>query len=150
MADKLTILKMCFASIDVSNDMLQEIAEIAEVRQVLADEIIYRDHEESRKLYIVVSGQVDVQYLLKSGRRKTLDSCFKGDYLLWSALIEPHQTNSIGVCRSETVLLAIDGQKLLEICERNPVFGYRLMKSIASVIRRRLAAARKQLSFLDL
>lgn len=70
-----------------------------------------------------------------------------GDYLLWSALIAPNKTNSIGVSRAQSELMAIDGKKLLAICERDTEFGYRMMSLIASVIRRRLQASRQQLSF---
>lgn len=128
-------------------ETLAEVEKICEVKKFSANDIVYREHEDSRYLYIVLSGQIDVQYLLKDGRRKTLDTCQPGDYLLWSALIAPHQTNSIGICRAESELLSIDGKKLLEICDKDTEFGYRIMSLIASVIRRRLQASRYQLSF---
>lgn len=125
---------------------LDELEKCCEIKTFKANEIIYREHENSGHLFIVLSGQVDVQYLLKDGRRKTLDTCLKGDHLLWSAVIEPHETNSIGICRAEADLLSIDGQKVLAICEKDPAFGYRLMSLIASVIRRRLQMARSQIT----
>ncbi|MDD3586279.1 MAG: Crp/Fnr family transcriptional regulator [Thermoguttaceae bacterium] len=133
----------------ISADTLQQIEQICELKTFETNEIIYREHENSRLLYFVVSGQVDVQYLLKDGRRKTLDTCLTGDLLLWSAVTEPHETNSIGICRAHSELLAIDGQKLLKICDQDTQFGFRMMSLIASVIRRRLQAARQQLSTSD-
>lgn len=133
-----------------SSETLEEIAACCELKKFSANEIIYREHENSRFWFIVISGQVDVQYLLKDGRRKTLDTCLRGDHLLWSALIEPHETNSIGITRAETDLLCIDGKQLLAICAKDTSFGFRMMSLVASVIRRRLQAARKQLSFSDL
>lgn len=130
----------------ISEETLRQIEQICELKTFENNEIIYREHENSRLLYFVVSGQVDVQYLLPDGRRKTLDTCLTGDLLLWSAVIEPHETNSIGICRAHSELLAIDGQKLLTICEQDTLFGFRMMGLVASVIRRRLQAARRQLS----
>ena len=135
---------------DASPKTLAEVEKICEVKSFSTNEIIYREHEDSRYLYIVISGQVDIQYLLKDGRRKTLDNCLPGDYLLWSSLIEPHQTNSIGISRTTSELLKIDGKQLLTICARDTDFGFRMMGLIASVIRRRLMAARYQLSFHNL
>ena len=132
---------------DASPKTLAEIEKICAIKTYSANEIIYREHEDSRYLYIVISGQVDIQYLLKDGRRKTLDNCMPGDYLLWSSLIGPNQTNSIGISRTTSELLQIDGRRLLEICEKNTDFGYKMMSLIASVMRRRLQAARYQLSF---
>ena len=131
----------------VKPETLAEIGEFSEIKRFSANDIVYREHEDSRRLYVVVSGQVDVQYLLQDGRRKTLDTCCPGDFLLWSALVPPHQTNSIGICRVETEVLSIDGKKLLELCERDTDFGYRVMSLVATVIRRRLQASRYQLSF---
>lgn len=132
-----------------SEETLKKIEAASELKTYNANDIIYREHENSRYLFIVVSGQVDVQYLLKNGRRRTLDNCVKGDMLLWSAMIKPHETNSIGICRAESELLAIDGQALLQICDQDNAFGYQLMSRVASVIRRRLQATRSQLSFIN-
>lgn len=132
-----------------SLETLREVEAISELKTFSANEVIYREHENSRHLFLVVSGQIDVQYLLSDGRRKTLDTCVSGDMLLWSAVIEPHETNSIGICRAESELLSIDGRKLLEICAADTTFGYRLMSLVASVIRRRLQASRRQMSFIS-
>ena len=144
------LLKQYMNIPDASAKTLDELEKICEVKTFSANDIIYREHEDSRYLYIVISGQVDIQYLLKDGRRKTLDNCMPGDYLLWSALIEPNQTNSIGVSRTTSELLQVDGKRFLEICRRDTDFGFHMMSLIASVIRRRLQAARYQLSFHSL
>lgn len=138
-----------YLKVEMSQETLNEIASFSELKTFSADEIIYREHKDSRVLCLVISGQVDVQYLLKSGRRKTLDSCNVGDILLWSAVVEPHETNSIGICRTKTELLEIDGKKLLAICEKDTRFGYHMMSLIAAVLRRRNQATRMQLSFYD-
>lgn len=147
MSQILEILERYLNIPEAKPETLCEVEKICELKTFAANDIVYREHEDSRLLYIVVSGQVDVQYLLKDGRRKTLDTCLPGDYLLWSALIAPHKTNSIGICRAETQLLSVDGKKLLEICAHDTDFGYRMMSLIATVIRRRLQASRQQLSF---
>lgn len=129
-----------------SDETVKQIEEACEMKTYEANDIIYREHENSRHLFFVVSGQVDIQYLLKNGRRKTLDTCLKGDLLLWSAVVAPHETNSIGISRAHSELLSIDGQKLLKICSQDPAFGFHMMSQVASAIRRRLHAARKHLS----
>ncbi|MBO7679056.1 MAG: cyclic nucleotide-binding domain-containing protein [Thermoguttaceae bacterium] len=132
---------------DVNPETLAKIEKICELKHYAANDIVYREHEESQHLFVVVSGQVDVQYLLKDGRRLTLDSCTEGDYLLWSSVIPPHKTNSIGICRVATELLSVDGKELLRICDEDPSFGYKMMSLVATVIRRRLQASRQQLSY---
>jgi len=150
MSQIIEILKHSINIPDVRPETLAAIEKISQLRKFSANDIVYREHEDSPFLFVVVSGQVDVQYLLKDGRRKTLDTCRPGDCLLWSSLIPPHKTNSIGICRAESELLSIDGKELLKICENDTAFGYNMMNFIAIVVRRRLQAARQQLSFYTL
>jgi len=129
----------------ISKSTLSELASFCEVKKYEANDIIYREHDESTQLFIVKSGQVDVQYKMPNGKRETVDSCFKGDFLLWSALVKPYQTNSIGICRAKAEILALDGVKLRDLCEKDTSFGYQMMSLVAQVIRRRLQAARKEI-----
>ncbi len=130
---------------EVSAATLAELDALSEMRTYQAGQIIYREHDDSTSLLIVHSGQVDVQYLHANGRRETLDNCRTGDLLVWSALVPPHRTNSIGICRAETEVLAVDGVKLRELCKKDTEFGFLMMQHIAIVIRRRLQAARKEI-----
>ncbi len=129
----------------IDDATLAELVSLCEVRTYEANEIIYREHEESTQLFIVHSGQVDVQYKLPQGKRETIDTCTKGDYLVWSALVQPYKTNSIGVCRAKAEILALDGVKLRALCKKDTRFGYQMMSLIASVIRRRLQVTRKEM-----
>ncbi len=129
----------------VSEATLSELASICETKTYETGEIIYREHDASTQLFIVHTGQVDVQYMMPNGKRETVDTCLKGDYLVWSALVQPHRTTSIGICRAKAELLAFDGVKMRALCERDTVFGFRMMSLIAQVIRRRLQAARSEI-----
>ena len=138
------LIKEYLGTEGMADATLAELASFCEVKTYDANEIIYREHEESTQLFIVHSGQVDVQYRLPQGKRETIDTCLKGDFLVWSALVQPYQTNSIGVCRARAEVLVFDGVKLRALCEKDTRFGYKMMSLIANVIRRRLQAARKE------
>lgn len=131
---------------DVKEETIKAIAEISCMKQFVADEIVFREDEASDHLYIVTEGQVDVQYLLPSGKRLTVDTLCPGDFLVWSAIVKPHTTSSIGICRVKSEVVAIEAISLRAICEQDPRFGYRLTSQLARVIRRRLQAARMQLA----
>ena len=134
---------------DVREETFEAVAKISEVRAYEAGEIVHREGEVSDRLSIVLSGQIDVQYLLPSGKRQTVDSLTAGDFLLWSAIVKPYTTSSIGICRARAEVLAIEAASLRALCEEDSHFGYHLMAQIARVIRRRLQAARKQITDLD-
>mgnify|MGYP000265358893 CR=1 FL=1 len=143
------LLKSSLGAADVSQATIDEIASISETRTYDADEIIYRESDSSDYLCIVSSGMIEVQYLLPSGIRRTVDTLNPGDVLVWSALVQPYTTNSIGISRTKSEVLAIPGPKLRDICEKDTKLGYRLMSQIAQVIRRRLQAARLQIAEVE-
>ena len=139
-------LRKYFEAADVSPSTLESLARISSTRELVAGEILFREHEISEYLYVIVSGQVDVQYLLKSGKRKSFDILGPGDFLVWSAVIKPHKTVSIGICRAKTEVIAIEAAPLRELCEADCRFGYRLMSQLAQSLRHRLKGARRQLA----
>ena len=134
---------------DVREETFEAVAGICQLRDYEGGDIVFREDEASDHLYIVTVGQVDIQYLLKSGRRKTVDICKPGDFLVWSAVVKPHHTDSIGISRAKTEVLAIEAEGLRELCENDTHFGYHLVSQLARVIRRRLRAARLQIADLE-
>ena len=145
MKTTLELIKEYLGKGGVSDSTLSELASFCEIKNYEANDIIYREHEVSTQLYIIHSGQVDVQYMMQNGKRKTVDTCCQGDFLVWSALVQPYQTNSIGICRAHAEVLVFDGIKLRALCEKDVHFGYQMMSLIAKVIRRRLQATRKEI-----
>ncbi|GHT32819.1 hypothetical protein FACS1894214_4760 [Planctomycetales bacterium] len=127
---------------------LSQLAAIAEVKTYNASEILSHELDDSINLMVVLSGQVDIQYMLPNGKRETVDSCCSGDLMGWSSIVPPHKTNSIDICRSKAEVLAFNGEKLREICSKNTDFGFKMMSFIARVIRRRLQAAQKEIVHL--
>lgn len=130
---------------EVSDSTLSELASFCEIKIYEANDIVYRKHDESTQLYIVRSGQVDIQYMTPSGKLETIDNCVKGDFLVWSALVQPYRTNSSGICRARAEILAFDGVKFRALCEKDTLFGYQMMSLIARVIRRRLQVTRNEI-----
>jgi len=130
----------------VAPETLQAVADISHLWTLNAGELLFRADQKSDYLYIVTDGQVDIQYLMPSGKRQTFDVLNPGDFGVWSAVVEPHTTSSIGLCRIPTTVVAIDAEKLRALCAKDTDFGFRFMKQMARVIRRRLRAARQQIA----
>ncbi len=148
----MTILEALKQYVDaegVGEKTFQAIAKISEVKTYEAGDIVHREDETSANLNIVLSGQVDVQYLLESGKRQTVDSLLAGDFLSWSAIVKPYTTSSIAICRAKADVLAVEASALRDLFEKEPLLGYRMTSQIARVIRRRLQAARRQIADLD-
>ena len=134
----------CFVPID--EESLKQVAMISREHHVPADTMMFYEGDPADSLYLIVEGEVNIDYVLGSGERRTVDTLVQGDLLVWSALVAPYRTTGIGTTTKETHLIAIDAGKLRELCERFPLLGYRLMTGVANLLASRLEGARVQLA----
>jgi CRP-like cAMP-binding protein len=145
----LDVLNLYLDAKGVSPKTIEAVADFSEFRDLAAGDVLFRAEKASDHLYIVVSGDVDVQYLQPSGKRQTVDTLGPGDFGVWSSVVEPHKTSSIGICRTPVRVLAIEAERLRALCEEDTDFGYHLLGQMARVIRRRLHAARFQIAEME-
>jgi len=145
----LEVLTMYLDAQGVSPKTVEAVADISEFRDFAAEDMLFRAEKASDHLYVVVSGEVDIQYLQPSGKRQTVDTLGPGDFGVWSSVVEPHKTSSIGICRTPVRVVAVEAERLRALCEEDTDFGYRLLCQMARVIRRRLQAARFQIAEME-
>ncbi len=134
----------CFVGLNES--LLKQIAVISEERTVPAGTRLFDEGMPATHLYVIVIGEVHIQYLLGTGEMRTVDTLVDGDLLVWSALVEPYRTTAYGTTTKDTHLIGIQADKLRQLCEENPVLGYRLMTQVAKLLAHRLEGARIQLA----
>jgi CRP-like cAMP-binding protein len=68
---------------------------------------------------------------------------------MWSALVEPYRSTAVAIARNDTKLVAIDGEKLRDLCESDHDLGYRMLICITKLLATRLEGARVQLATVD-
>ena len=130
----------------ISEDSLKRLAMIAEEKSVRANTTMFRDGDPADHLFVVVAGEVHIQYLLGNDDLRTVDTLVEGDLLCWSALVEPYKVTAIGTTTKDTELVRIDAAKLRKLCEQDPLLGYRLSNQVAKLLAHRLESARVQLA----
>ncbi|MBI4580856.1 MAG: cyclic nucleotide-binding domain-containing protein [Planctomycetes bacterium] len=130
----------------VSEPSLRQVAAISEEKTARKGDVLFREGEEATHLHILIEGEVDVQYELGDGSHQTVDTLVAGDLMVWSSVLEPHTTHSMGVARTNVRLVAIDAPRLRALMESDPVLGYRLMSGVAREVSHRLEGARVRLA----
>jgi len=130
----------------IGSESLRELAMMAEEKRIAADAVLFRAGDPAKSLSIILTGEVNIQHLLGNGELRTVDTLVAGDLLGWSALIEPYKYTAIGTTTKATELAMIDGQKLRQLCDRDPLLGYRLAVEVAKLLGARLAGACVQLA----
>jgi CRP-like cAMP-binding protein len=130
----------------IGDESLRDVAMIADEVTVPAGHRMFSEDDPANHLYIIATGEVNIQYLLGNGQYRTVDTLVDGDLLVWSALIEPYKTTAFGTTTKETRLVKISAARLRELCERDPRLGYRLTTQVAKLLSHRLEGARIQLA----
>jgi CRP/FNR family cyclic AMP-dependent transcriptional regulator len=133
----------------VGKESLNALATICEERRVNAGEALFHEGEPATHMFLVTQGEVDIAFELPGGEQRVVDTVVAGDLLAWSAFVEPHRYTATGVTRMNSKLVAIEAPKMRELCEEDPILGYRLLTQVARVLSRRLAGARVQLAAKD-
>lgn len=133
-----------FAGID--EESLKQLAMIAEEKSVPANTVMFREGDPAAHLSVILKGEVNVQYALGNGELRTVDTLIDGDFLMWSALVEPYRATALGTTTRDTQLVRIDAARLRQLCEKEPLLGYRLMTQVAKLLAHRLERARVQLA----
>lgn len=130
----------------ISEQSLKEIAMMAEERSFPAGLQLFREGDPADYMNIIVEGEVQIQYELGNGEKRTVDTLVAGDILVWSALIEPYRTTAIGTTSKPTKVISIKAEPLRQLCEKDPMVGYQLTREIAKLLAHRLEGARVQLA----
>jgi CRP/FNR family transcriptional regulator, cyclic AMP receptor protein len=109
---------------------------------------VIHEGQTANKFFLIRSGRIALEVPVTGKGDLRIQTVGPGEILGWSWLISPFRWHFTGVVVVETRAIALDGECLRNKCEKDPVFGYEMLKRLAAVMERRLEATRLQL--LDL
>ena len=109
---------------------------------------VFREGEPADRLYVVRHGRVALELLVPQRGPVIVDTVRAGELLGVSWLFPPYRWQFDARAVKPVEALAVHGAALLAACERDPLFGYELMRRIAAVMQHRMQSARVRL--LDL
>jgi CRP-like cAMP-binding protein len=133
----------------IGDESLKLVAMLADEVTVPAGTQMFNEGDPATYLYLIIRGEVNIQYLLGTGELRTVDTLVDGDLLVWSAMVEPYKTTAVGTATKETRLVRISAPKLRALCDKDPLLGYRLTIEVAKLLSHRLEGARIQLAATD-
>lgn len=122
-------------------EILKEIAKLAEEKTYPEGHQIFFEGEVANKLFIIEEGSVMITMNMgKKGEQEVseLSPLRKGEIAGWSSIVEPHIYKLGGITDKETQLIAFDGSALRELFDAHPIAGYYFLKKLSKVIGDRL------------
>jgi len=106
-----------------------------------ANECLFLLGEHADRLYVVLSGKVELTFPLSFGgtvRDIPVESKTPGSALGWSALVKPHRFTLSAWAAEASELATFRRDDLLQLFEAEPRIGYVVMRHVAEVVGRRL------------
>ncbi len=120
----------------MNQDAVKKVMSIAEKVSFDQGDVLFRDGDDPKYLYILVKGQVKI-VLGEAG--KLVYTCSRiGEAFGWSALIDRKEYSATAITSEPTVVLRIDRDRLLKILNDDMENGYLFFKSLSKALGKRL------------
>jgi CRP/FNR family transcriptional regulator, cyclic AMP receptor protein len=129
-----------FAGLD--REYVDFLAEHASERQFEQDELLFRHDEPAGHFYLVLGGSVVLEVPAITGPALEVQQVGEGHVLGWSWLIPPYKWSFNARAEVPATVLEFDGKPILARCEKDPQFGYQLLRRFSALMSERLEAAR--------
>ena len=129
-----------FNGLDAS--ILQKLAALAQRESHEAGALLYRPGDPADDFYVLDSGRVE--FLVGRGDRTAPGGFMlkKGEVFGWAALLDGYPARIASArCLEASTLLRINGKAALNVLEHDPAAGFVVMRRLAALIARYLAAS---------
>lgn len=109
-------------------------------------QLIFREGDLANRFYLLEEGSVALESLGREARPVLIEVLGPGDVLGWSWLFPPYYWHFDARALKPTRAIFFYGTRLRTQCDEDHDFGYELIKRMASVVVRRMQAARGQVA----
>ncbi|HSR47789.1 MAG TPA: cyclic nucleotide-binding domain-containing protein [Anaerolineales bacterium] len=105
-----------------------------------AGTVIFLQDQPADRLYLLVSGQVEIVFKPYDGEQLTVSLIDPGGVFGWSAALGRSGYTSSARCAADSECLSIRGSDLRRMCEEHPATGVVLLERLAEAIAQRLTS----------
>lgn len=136
-------LKRSEVFLGLDDSELSEIANLPSTREETwqPNQFIFRKGERAKLLYVLKEGKVNLVTERQGStqpERLIVDDITKGEAFGWSALVAPRSYVLSAFCAEPSKVIAISGEELAALFERNNHIGYKVLYSVTLIIFTRL------------
>ena len=128
-------------------ELFEAIAQFSDEVILETDTYLFEQNTPAVEAFLVVSGSVDLLIDMdETGEhREEVETLVTGEFIGWSALIQPHIYKLSAVTTEETKIIIIEADQLRALLAAYPAWGYRVMARLAKIIGTRLMHMRTRL-----
>jgi CRP-like cAMP-binding protein len=125
---------------------VKELARLATLRECPADTLLFEERQDSPSVYCVLQGEVRLQVREPYGETVEIDTVGPGELLGWSPVFGRHSMTASARTATPCRLAVFDVQRVVELCERDPVFGLAFLRQAGLHVSERLRSTRRALA----
>ena len=129
----------------IADDYLEQLSAISRLVSFPAQHDIFREFEPAKDVYFIVSGRVSLVICAPGVGCRQLMQVGGGELVGWSPLVGQSRLSDTARTLAPTEAIAINGERILELCNEQPDFGFAFMHRAAQTLASRLSATRLQL-----
>jgi CRP/FNR family cyclic AMP-dependent transcriptional regulator len=126
---------------DISPAQLDLVASLCQIRNLAKGDLVFEENVGSDELYVIAEGEVDIlvdpALVGRPGRQSAgptpIARLRRGQSFGEIALVDQGlRSASARSARDDTQLVVIPRDRLILLCESDPILGYRLMRNLAA------------------
>jgi CRP-like cAMP-binding protein len=106
------------------------LANISEARDFKVGEYLWRQGERADALHFVCVGKVALEIFIPREGPLQIETIGAGDVIACSWVVTPGNSHFDARAQQDVSAVAVDGRRLRERCDDNPVLGYEVLKRL--------------------
>ena len=127
---------------DFSDDHLQHIASLAEIKEFPAGSVVFREGQPTSSVYLVVQGNITLEINVPARGAMQSQTVGSGELLSWTPVLGPGFMTVTVRVQTPSTLLVLNAAQIRAFWAYDLSFGFAFMQRIAQVLTSRLFATR--------
>jgi CRP/FNR family cyclic AMP-dependent transcriptional regulator len=131
---------------DLKIQHLDKLAQISTLRRVKAGEVIFREGDIAKDVFIVLDGRIALDMLVPPRGKVRFYTAEAWEIFGWSSVTPTiHQRTAGATAVTDCLIASTDAQELRRLCDEDHDLGYVVMRRMANIVASRLMISRLQL-----
>lgn len=119
---------------DLDNEELEKVAAFAQLLEFRKGEPVFREKENTKGLYLIKSGRVEISKLTSDGWRQTLASLSQGQFFGELSILENRQHEASAVASESTVIILLTKEGFEKLGKEDAAIAFKIIRRIALVM----------------
>ena len=129
---------------NLTQPMLENMQPLTQLNLFGERHVIFEEGQEADYFYMLLKGKVILEVEASEVIMISLEAVKPGYSFGWSALLPGSKYHASAICIEPCEVVAVPGDRFLELLDEDHTIGYKFMKSATSILKRRVERRTEQ------